>query len=118
MKRLRERRRRRRGRMEDAHHLNEIVIGMHWRVDVEDGVRRDTPEGRLDAPLDLLPIKPPMMSTVPSRGALGTILSNQRSTLHSWNAAITPAPVMPASTKRLTAWKRELIFLFLEVMGP
>jgi hypothetical protein len=76
MKRLWERRRRRRGRMEDAHNLNEIVIKTHWRVDVEDDVGRDTPEGQLDAPLDLLLIKPPVTSMVPLRGALGTILSN------------------------------------------
>jgi hypothetical protein len=63
--------------MEDAHHFNEIVIGMHWQVNVEDGVGRDTPERRLDAPLDLL-IKPPITSTVPSRGALGTISSKRR----------------------------------------
>jgi hypothetical protein len=83
--------------MGDAHHLNEIVIRAHWRVDVKDGVRRDNPERRLDAPLDLLPIKPPVTSMVPLRGALGTTSSKWRahrisgSTLCSWNAAMTLA---------------------------
>jgi hypothetical protein len=64
------------------------------------------------------------MSTVPSRGTFGTIFFERRarrisgSTLRSWNAVMTPAPVTPASAKRLFAWKRELIFLFLEVIGP
>jgi hypothetical protein len=30
--------------MEDAHHLNEIVIRTHWRVEVEGSVGRDTPK--------------------------------------------------------------------------
>jgi hypothetical protein len=41
-KRLRERGRR--IRMEGAHHINEVVIRMHWQVGVEDGVRRNTPD--------------------------------------------------------------------------
>jgi hypothetical protein len=78
-------------------------------VAVEEGIRRDTPEHRLDAPLDLLPIKPHVTSTVPSRGAFSTISSKRRAhhisgnTLLSWNTVMTPAPVMPASTRRLTS---------------
>jgi hypothetical protein len=78
-------------------------------VDVEDGIGRDTPEHRLDVPLDLLPIKPPIMSTVPTRGAFGTISSKRHarcisgSTLHSWNTVMTLAPVTPVSTRCLTA---------------
>jgi hypothetical protein len=30
--------------VEGAHHLDEVIIRMHWRVGVEDGIRRDTPE--------------------------------------------------------------------------
>jgi hypothetical protein len=45
--------------MEGAHHLDEVIIRTHWRVGVEDDVGRDTLERRLDAPLDLLMIKPP-----------------------------------------------------------
>jgi hypothetical protein len=55
-------------RKEDAHHFNEIIIGMHWWVDVEDSVGKDTLEHRLDAPLDLLPIKPPCHKHGPLEG--------------------------------------------------
>jgi hypothetical protein len=114
----------RRRRMEGAHHLDEVIIRTHWRVGVKDGVGRDTPEHRLDAPLDLLTIKPPITSMVPSRDAFGTISSRRcarrisGSTLLSWNAVMSPAPVTPASTRRLAAWRRESIFFFSEAMGP
>jgi hypothetical protein len=94
----RRRRRRRRRRIGDTHHHNEIIIRAHWWVDVEDDIRRDNLERQLGAPLDLLPIKSPIMSTVPSRGMLGTILSRRRArrisgcTLRTWNAVMTPAP--------------------------
>jgi hypothetical protein len=59
--------------MGDAHHLNEIIIRAHWRVDAEDGVGRDNLERRLDAPLDLLPIKPSSPSRARSpQGARST----------------------------------------------
>jgi hypothetical protein len=107
-----------------AYHLDEFVIGMHWRVDVEDGVGRDTPERRLDVLLDLLMIKLPYHEHGPSRGMFGTISSRRRarrisdSTLLSWNATTTTAPVTSASTKRLTAWRRVLIFFLSAMMGP
>jgi hypothetical protein len=54
--------------MGGTHHLDEVVIRMHWWMDVEDGVRRDTPERQLDVLLDLLVIKLPRHEHGPLEG--------------------------------------------------
>jgi hypothetical protein len=54
--------------MEDAHHLDEVIVRMHWRVGIEDSVGRDTPERRRDAPLNLLLIKLPRHKHGPLEG--------------------------------------------------
>jgi hypothetical protein len=60
----------RRRRVGSAHHLDEVVVRTHWRVDVEDGVGRDTPKRQLDALLDLLAIKLPRHEHGPLEGCV------------------------------------------------
>jgi hypothetical protein len=58
------------GEEEWAHHLDEAIIGMQWRVDVEGGVSRDTLEHQLDVLLDLFMIKLPHQEHGPLEGCV------------------------------------------------
>ena len=92
-----------------THQFDKVLIGLYRWMDVKHGVIGGDPERQPDALLDLLVAELPWSDTVPSRDAPRTISSKLRahrisgSTLRVWNTAMTPAPVTPTFTKRLTA---------------